>query len=478
MKRLIVFDMDGTLNKTENYAVPSMMAALKDLGVEGFTREDVIGTFGAKDEDTEAKFFGERASELGPVFWGLVNKYVTKDYADAYAVFDGTKELLGWLKKEGYITAVCSNTAMDHILRTLERLGIRDDIDEVQDTVFGAKKQDSLRLLLERVKPDSALMVGDRYFDKVAADENHIPFAGCLFGYGKPEEFEGAAMLLKSPMDLILHLWKRDKKPCRLLALDLDGTLTNSKKEMTPRTKAALMKAQENGIRIILASGRPVYGIMPLARTLKLDEYGGYILSFNGGRIIDCKTGEILFSKDLPADAPSKLLALAKKYHTGIVTYENERLITEMPDDEYIQKESFINKMDIKQVDDFAAYVDFPVNKCIMTADGDYLATVEPKVKAEFGDSLSIYRSEPFFLEVMPQNIDKAESLGKLLDILGLDREVLVACGDGLNDGSMIQFAGLGVCMGNGQAPVKAIADYIAPTNDEDGVAYVAEILS
>ena len=475
MKKLIIFDLDGTLNKIENYAVPSMLSSLRDLGIEGFTEEDVKKTFGAKDEDTEALFFGSRAKELTPVFWKRVNEYVEGPLRDSYATYEGTEKMLQWLKNEGYMTAVCSNSSMDYITKTVERLGIREYIDELQETVPGAKKQDSLKLLLDRVSPDEALMVGDRYFDKAAADMNHIPFAACRYGYGDDKEFEGAEVYLNTPMDLILYLWRKDKKPCRLLALDLDGTLTNSQKEITPHTKDVLMKMQEAGVRIILASGRPVYGIMPIAEQLQLNQYGGYILAFNGGRIIDCKTGDILFSKDLPADVPAKLMAQARKYNTAIVTYENADLITEMPNDVYVNKEAFINKMNVKCVDDFASYVDFPVNKCILMAEGDYLAEVEPKVKAAFGDELSIYRSEPFFLEVMAKNIDKAESLGKLLEILGLDREVLVACGDGHNDCSMIQFAGLGVCMSNGQPPVKEAADYIAPSNDEDGVAYVVE---
>lgn len=283
--------------------------------------------------------------------------------------------------------------------------------------------------------------------------------------------------IVKRPEDQLLVDWKQNKKPVRLVALDLDGTLTNNKKEITPHTKEVLMKAQAQGIRLILASGRPVYGIMPLAKELKLDVYGGYILAFNGGRIIECKSGEILFSKDLPADAPAKLLEQAKLHGTGIVTYQDDMLITEMPDDPYIQKEAFITKMKVTKVDDFATYVDFPVNKCILTTDGERMKGIEPQVKAAFGDGLSIYCSEPFFLEVMAPGIDKAESLDKLLKILGMTQEELIAFGDGMNDRSMIQYAGLGVCMANGQDPVKAAADYIAPSNEEDGVAYVLEYL-
>ena len=86
----------------------------------------------------------------------------------------------------------------------------------------------------------------------------------------------------------------------KVLALDLDGTLTNSEKIITPRTKAALMKAAARGVCIVLASGRPTVGIEPLARELELQKYGGCILSYNGGKIIDCKTGHTLVQHAFP----------------------------------------------------------------------------------------------------------------------------------------------------------------------------------
>ena len=110
-----------------------------------------------------------------------------------------------------------------------------------------------------------------------------------------------------------------------------------------------------------------------------------------------------------------------------------------------------------------------------MVADGDYLARVEEQLKMELGSRYSILRSEPYFLEIMPEGIDKAQSLERLLAHVGIERKEMAAFGDGFNDRSMLVYAGLGVAMGNAQEPVKEAADYIAPTNDEDGVAWVIE---
>ncbi|MCI5479797.1 MAG: Cof-type HAD-IIB family hydrolase [Lachnospiraceae bacterium] len=260
-----------------------------------------------------------------------------------------------------------------------------------------------------------------------------------------------------------------------MVVLDLDGTLTNSEKKVTERTKKALTDYMEHGGTVVLASGRPTYGIIPLARELHLDTYGGYILSFNGGQIISCEKNEVIYQKELPSGVPKLLGEKAKEHDVGILTYEGDHIVTETPENIYAQKESFINKMPIQKIEDFSSYVNFPVTKCLMVADGDYLARVEEQLKMELGSRYSILRSEPYFLEIMPEGIDKAQSLERLLAHVGIERKEMAAFGDGFNDRSMLVYAGLGVAMGNAQEPVKEAADYIAPTNDEDGVAWVIE---
>ena len=91
----------------------------------------------------------------------------------------------------------------------------------------------------------------------------------------------------------------------QLLALDLDGTLTNSKKEVSEPTIKALIQIQEQGKKVVLASGRPTRGVVPLAEKLHLKDYGSYILSFNGGRITDCRTGQVIYNKTIPDDCSS-----------------------------------------------------------------------------------------------------------------------------------------------------------------------------
>lgn len=257
--------------------------------------------------------------------------------------------------------------------------------------------------------------------------------------------------------------------------MDLDGTLTNRDKIITDHTKRVLMEAQKRGKRVVLASGRPTYGVMPLAEELELDKYGGYILSFNGGIITDCCTREVVFQKELPVEANSRIVELSITERVDILTYQNAMIITNNPDCPYAKLESQINHLKLRKVENMAEYVDFAVPKFIMLDDGDYLAMVEARVKAALGKNFSVYRSEPYFLEILPKGIDKAQSLGKLLELLGFEREEMIACGDGYNDLSMIRFAGLGVAMENAVLPVRNAADYVTFSNNDEGVAHVVE---
>ena len=140
----------------------------------------------------------------------------------------------------------------------------------------------------------------------------------------------------------------------KVLALDLDGTLTNSQKEVTPRTRAALDAAIAKGVTIVLASGRPTAGVLPLAKELGLDKKGGCILSYNGSKIIDCRTGETLYQKQLDAQYVPELCAFAAAQNVTIITYNKEGVVTERPEDEWAAREGFTCHLPMIKVEDLA----------------------------------------------------------------------------------------------------------------------------
>lgn len=257
----------------------------------------------------------------------------------------------------------------------------------------------------------------------------------------------------------------------RILAVDLDGTLTNSKKEITPHTIDVLIQAQQKGLRIVLASGRPTHGIMPLAEQLHLKEYGGYIMAFNGGLIIDCASGESVYQKLLDTSVYKHLYEVGNTEDFKILSYIDDCIACEDVDNEYVCYAARLNRMKLKKLNNFLEEIDFPEPKCLIVGKEEKLALLEKELAEYYKGEMSIYRSEPFFLEVLPLGIDKANRLSFLLNYLGMKREELMVCGDGYNDLGMIEYAGLGIAMSNAQTVVKKAADYITLSNEEDGVA-------
>ena len=217
----------------------------------------------------------------------------------------------------------------------------------------------------------------------------------------------------------------------RMIVLDLDGTLTNAKKEVTARNLETLMEAQRRGVKVVLASGRPTYGIMPLAEQLRLADYDGYILAYNGGKILSCRTGETVFNRELEPELVPLLHRHAMDAGLHILAYQGESIAATKVDDEYVEHVAFINKMPLIEYDDFANQVEHPINKCLIVGHPEPLHALELRLAEELEGRLLVYRSCDFFLECVPMGIEKSQSLDKLISRLGILREEVIAVGDG-----------------------------------------------
>jgi len=259
----------------------------------------------------------------------------------------------------------------------------------------------------------------------------------------------------------------------KILVLDLDGTLTNKEKKVTPPTRQAIRSIQEQGHIVVLASGRPTPGVLPVAQELNLGKYGGYILSYNGGRIIRCSDEKVLYNEVLPDDIIPEIFAMAEESGIGMMTYNPQGILANLHHDEFMALEAFITHLELHHYEAPLEHLDTPVNKCLGTVPAEEAPEIMKKFEARFGHRIHVGRSEPFFIELLPMGVDKAASIARLCEILGLTMDNTIACGDGYNDISMIKAAGLGVAMANAQPPVKEAADYITLSNEEDGVAHV-----
>ncbi len=260
----------------------------------------------------------------------------------------------------------------------------------------------------------------------------------------------------------------------KLVVLDIDGTLVNSEKKVTEKTKEYIKKATEKGVKFIIASGRTPYGILPIAKEIELEKIGGYILAYNGGMCMNCENMEVLYETNMPSTEMPKIYSYAKEHNIPLMTYNRETLLIPNEVTEYIELEARLNNLTICKSNDFLKDVNFDFPKTLFTANAEILAKHESAIK-ELVPHLEVFRSEPFFLEVCPPNIHKATGIEKVIEILGVKQEEVIAIGDGFNDVTMIQYAGLGVAMGNAHDDIKAIANHVTLTNDEDGVCKVIE---
>lgn len=267
----------------------------------------------------------------------------------------------------------------------------------------------------------------------------------------------------------------------RVIVMDVDGTLATSQKEISPRTKNALIKAQEQGDLIILASGRPTSGLLDFAKDLLMDSYQGLLVSYNGSKVVNAKTHEVLFDQTLSIEQSKAVLQHLKKFRLIPMVDKDDYLYVHDVFQGYIdfqgqpfnviEYESRGGKFKLCEQDDLAEFVDFPMNKIIVAGDPDYLQENYQSMMAPFKDSLNCVFTGPFYFEFTAKGIDKAKALDTVLRPLGYNSQDVIAFGDGHNDMTMLDYAGIGVAMGNAVPEVKAMANHTTASNDEDGIA-------
>ena len=256
----------------------------------------------------------------------------------------------------------------------------------------------------------------------------------------------------------------------RFLAADLDGTLLTSEKTITPYTQEVLIEAQKRGLTVILASGRPLYSILPFAGQLELEKHGGFIISYNGSLVWDCAAGKAIKELTIPLSfIPQLVEAIGSDFH--IHGYKGNSIVIQGKPDERSIYISRANKMPLIETNNFAQTITEPQHKCLVTGDPRRLWHLEKRLRKQFEAYFSICRSESFLLEIMPKGIDKADALRELLERVGAGTSELLCCGDGYNDFNMMRLAGISCAPSNAKKPVKQAAGYITESNDRDGVA-------
>lgn len=270
----------------------------------------------------------------------------------------------------------------------------------------------------------------------------------------------------------------------KAILLDVDGTLLNSAKQLTPRTKNALIRAQKQGWKLVLASGRPINGLMCFAQELEMDKFGGVLVAYNGSQVYDLKTKEILFEQTMSAKEVKAVLEHMKNFDVIVMIDRDEymyvndvfkKIERDKKPFAVIEYESRSNHYLLCEKADLAAFADFPLNKILTAASPSYLKAHHEEMAAPFQDSLNSMFTSDFYYEFTAKGIDKAQALRKTMEQIGCKAENMIAFGDAQNDRSMLKMAGVGVAMGNATDELKEIANVVTDTNDDDGIATYLE---
>lgn len=264
---------------------------------------------------------------------------------------------------------------------------------------------------------------------------------------------------------------------CKLLLLDMDGTTVNSRLEITKRTCDAVIRLAAAGTVVAIVSGRPTFGLLTAANMLELRRYGGYLVAYNGGSVYACKSKETILDQALPVNTAGALQRVANASGCSILSYSGDAIVTDAPDCSYHLHEAEINGMRIKYAPDFSIFDTEKLHKCLFSADPEVILRAEACARNALPDGIEFYRSDPFFLEVVPRGVNKGVALQWLAERLHIDQKDAVACGNGLNDIAMFRAAGFGIAMGDAQEELIREADYVSKSCDEEGVAHALETL-
>ena len=254
-----------------------------------------------------------------------------------------------------------------------------------------------------------------------------------------------------------------------MLVLDMDDTLLTDDHTISNENAVMLSKAQELGVYVILASGRPTPAMTAFAKELKLDN--SYMISYNGAVITDLKEDKVIFEQTLTQAQIHELYDYSLKSKTHIITYVNGKIVSET-DSEYIEIEKNITGLEHNKVLSFKDEVQSSAVKCILLEEPSYLKEVEKYLKATM-PHLSVSMSKPFFLEVAQNGIDKGASIKFLAEKLNILQSEIIAVGNAGNDLSMIEYAGLGVWVDNVDPELRDKGDVIVASNNNHGVAEV-----
>jgi Cof subfamily protein (haloacid dehalogenase superfamily) len=257
----------------------------------------------------------------------------------------------------------------------------------------------------------------------------------------------------------------------KIVTIDLDGTLFDPKKNVSTENRIAINKCKELGVKIVIATGRPISGVKPLLIDLGLNTNDDYVILYNGAKIINCGTNECIYSSNIRGKDVKELYEESKKLGVFFHAFRIDgELITPMHNP-YTDVEAKINNVKDNYHDIISLNDDDLFLKAMMVGDELDINRIMNEVDKKFVERYSMLRSSKIFLEFLDKKTSKGEALKSLAKYLNISMDDTMAIGDAGNDIPMIKEAKIGVAMENAFPEVLASADYVTASNRESGVA-------
>ncbi len=261
----------------------------------------------------------------------------------------------------------------------------------------------------------------------------------------------------------------------KMIGLDMDGTLLTDEKEISYETKRALMAAQQKGTMIVLASGRPLSGLKKFAEELSLHENNGFLLSYNGGKVVSAANGEVIHEVAMEREICIAMLKHLEQFDVDVFVDDGINLYVTDKNGYKVDYEASINDLAVVEVENLATTIQFRPVKILVSAPPEKLDCITPNIKEGFEEQLGFVKSAPFYLEITTKGINKGAAFERLIQHVGVRQHELMAFGDAQNDLAMIDYVGHGVAMGNACNELKAIAKEVTLSNNDDGIAKVLD---
>lgn len=257
----------------------------------------------------------------------------------------------------------------------------------------------------------------------------------------------------------------------KLVAVDMDGTLLNSNGEITDNTIRAIRRLVDTGVVFTISTGRPIQGVEKYNSLLHLR---GPVITYNGAMIVDAETHETLFERGLLREDAKKIFELGLHCDTTMCIWAGNQLYGNKLNSRIHDYKKLSGVEPIK-VEEFEELLNIGVTKILWYDDADVIKKIMQELSADMFSEVTYCTSKPTFLEFFNRKVSKSEAMKQIGQIYGINREEMIAIGDGLNDLNMIKYAGLGIAMGNADNEVKNNAQYITASNDDEGVLKAIE---